>query len=116
VVLGADDSPSSASAVEEAFVEAEQRDAQLHAVRVASPAITRAPITPADHDKALAEEREALARILADARARHPDVLVQEDVVLGQLGWILIQLSEMPNSWRWGRVGKAGSLGCSWVR
>ncbi len=110
VVVGADDSPSSASAVEEAFVEAELRDAQLHAVRVAPPAIT-SPITPADHDKALAEEREALARILADARARHPDVHVQEDVVLGQPGRILIQLSEMAQLVAVGARGRGGFTG-----
>ena len=114
VVLGVDDSRSSASAVEEAFVEAEQRDAQLHAVRVwAPPATTLAHMMPTAHDSdsALAEERHALADTLADARARHPDVHVHEDVVVGQPGRILIRLSEMAQLVVVGARGRGGFTG-----
>lgn len=88
VVLGVDDSPDSKRAIEEAFAEAELRDADLLAVRVWTQPVATTPVNmlPLAHEPELAkvEEQQVLATALSECRERYPKVRLREEVIAGR--------------------------------
>lgn len=79
LVVGVDGSPGSASAVDHAFDAAARRGAALRAVWV-----WQAPmILPIDEQTAVQEIRRQLHEATAGRTARHPDVQLTHDVLVG---------------------------------
>lgn len=98
VVLGVDDSPASAYAIEWAFAEAEQRDADLLAVRMfAEPTAATPHMLPMAYDpeRVKAEEEQVLSQALSDCQERFPKVPLREEVISGRAGRTLVRLSEL---------------------
>lgn len=114
IVLGADDCPAAAPAVEAAFGEAEQRHAELLAVRAwTAPTATSPQDVPLAYDRYLAatEQQQALAQTLAGCRQRRSDVQVRQDCVADRAGRALVRLSETAQLVVVGARGRGGFTG-----
>ncbi|KUP95350.1 universal stress protein, partial [Thermobifida cellulosilytica] len=119
VVVGVDGSPSALAAAERAFTEADARRATLRAVAVSSRsshavfAAMEAPAPSDDPDRAaaLAETRRRLSESLAGLREHHPDVYVEEEVLIGHPAETLIAESEYADLVVVGSRGRGGFTG-----
>ncbi len=98
VVAGIDGSPQSPRIAEAACAEAAARGVDVHAVHAWSGPVSRAPgdMLPLVYDKGEVEgeEQRVLAEALSGLRERYPDVTVQEMLVKGRAGRVLVHLSE----------------------
>ncbi|GAA1388054.1 universal stress protein [Catellatospora chokoriensis] len=114
IVVGVDDSPAGAAAIEAAFVTAEQHQAELLAVRTWTypvMATLYTPPVPADCGPVEDAERLVLADAVAAGSARHPKVEVREQLVCGGPGRTLVQLSELAQLLVVGARGRGGFAG-----
>ncbi|MBV1850482.1 universal stress protein [Catellatospora tritici] len=114
VVVGIDDSPAGTAAVEAAFAAAEQRHAELLAVRSwTHPAMATPYTTPVPSDLGPVEQAEG--RILTETMAPlldgHRKVEVREQLVYGGPGRTLVQLSELAQLVVVGTRGRGGFAG-----
>lgn len=98
VVLGTDGSPESATAIEQAFIEASLRDTDLIVVHGWTRPAVRGPgdILPLvyDVDKVEGEEERVLSEAISGYRDRFPEVRLTERVIRGRPSPTLIELSE----------------------
>ncbi|MEU8006063.1 universal stress protein [Catellatospora sp. NPDC049111] len=114
VLLGVGDAPEAAAAIEMAFVEAEQRGADLLALRTwFDPQLEVSHMAPLPYDPTPARdtERQRLVVALAGSRARHPEVRVREDVCAGRAGQVLVERSHDVQLVVVGARGRGGFTG-----
>ncbi|GAA1411923.1 universal stress protein [Catellatospora coxensis] len=114
IVVGVDDSPEGAAAIEAAFAAAERRHAELLAVRTWTyPAMATlyTPPVPADCTPVEDAERHLLAETVSTGAKLHTEVQVREQLVCGRPGRTLVQLSELAQLVVVGARGRGGFAG-----
>lgn len=115
VVVGVDEAAASRCAVEAAFRVAQQRGAELLAVRAwtlhAAMMMPLAPVTYHPDQDWADHQRHFLASETADFRQRFPAVTVREELIEGSAGRVLVALSATAQLVVVGARGRGGFTG-----
>jgi nucleotide-binding universal stress UspA family protein len=106
VVVGVDDSPQAAAAIDLALTEAAVRGCTVEAVRA-----WHAPAGVRDPDEIETAERHALRRLLEQHAAAHPEVEVRAQLVSGSAATRLIEASTRAQLIVVGSRGRGGFTG-----
>lgn len=116
VVVGVDDSPANAGAVEFAFEYAERHGLALTAVHAWDIPATEsvglgAPILPADYEEVEEGELRLMSEALGGRRERHPGVAVRQRIVHGNPAMVLCDASHGAAALVVGSRGRGGFSG-----